>query len=90
MIYEIASSPIRGASVERLTDLWTPAHPKGARIGVSEDAPVWAGCGRGLSRGAHSHELIGRNEPGLQHFHEVIAEKTGYTGLRYVKPRVTV
>ena len=51
---------------------------------VRQDQAVWEGCGRGLSRGAHGHELIGRNEKGLQLFHEALARQTGYTGLRYV------
>ena len=50
---------------------------------VHQDEKVWEGCGRGLSLGAHSHELIGRNEKGVQLFHEVLARQTGYTGLRY-------
>jgi phenylpropionate dioxygenase-like ring-hydroxylating dioxygenase large terminal subunit len=51
---------------------------------VLQDELVWEGCGRGLSRGAHSHELIGRNEKSVQLFHEALARQTGYTGLRYV------
>lgn len=51
---------------------------------VHQDQAVWEGCGRGLSRGAHSHELIGPNEKGVQLFHEVLARQTGYGGLRYV------
>ena len=51
---------------------------------VHQDQAVWEGCGRGLSRGAHSHELIGANEKGVQLFHEVLSRQTGYTGLRYV------
>ena len=49
----------------------------------SQDQPVWEGCGRGLTRGAHGYALIGRNEKGLQLFHEQLAERIGYTGLRY-------
>ena len=57
-----------------------------ARAGraVGQDQIVWEGCGRGLSRGAHGYELIGRNEKGVQLFHETLARQTGYSGLRYV------
>jgi phenylpropionate dioxygenase-like ring-hydroxylating dioxygenase large terminal subunit len=48
---------------------------------VGQDQVVWEGCGRGLARGAHPYELIGRNELGVQLFHRVLAERTGYTGL---------
>jgi hypothetical protein len=34
--------------------------------------------------GQHGAELIGRNERGLQLFHEGLARATGYEGLRYV------
>jgi len=51
---------------------------------VGQDQVVWEGCGRGLSRGAHGYELIGRNEKAVQMFHEVLARQTGYSGLRYV------
>lgn len=51
---------------------------------IVQDQQVWEGCGRGLSRGAHGYEVIGRNEKGVQLFHEVIARLTGYAGLRYV------
>jgi hypothetical protein len=34
--------------------------------------------------GQHRHELIGRNEKGLQLFHQALAAETGYTGFRYV------
>jgi phenylpropionate dioxygenase-like ring-hydroxylating dioxygenase large terminal subunit len=54
-----------------------------ARRAVFEDLAVWEGCGRGLTRGQHGYELIGRNEKGLQLFHEGLARETGYTGLRY-------
>ena len=50
---------------------------------VPQDQPVWEGCGRGLTRGAHDYALIGRNEKGLQLFHEQLAERLGYTGLKY-------
>lgn len=50
---------------------------------VRQDQPVWEGCGRGLTYGAHSHALIGRNEKGVQLFHENLARQTGYDGLRY-------
>ena len=55
-----------------------------ARRAIGQDQLVWEGCGRGLARGAHGYELIGRNEKGLQLFHEALAQQTGYTGLRYV------
>src|SRR5581483_11004299 len=48
---------------------------------VGQDQAVWEGCGRGLSRGGHPYELIGRNELGVQLFHRLLAEQTGYTGL---------
>ncbi len=48
---------------------------------VGQDQAVWEGCGRGLSRGAHGHELIGPNELGVQLFHRVLAQQTGYSGL---------
>jgi choline monooxygenase len=51
---------------------------------IHQDQVVWEGCGRGLSRGAHRAELIGRNEKAIQLFHEQVAQQTGYTGLRYV------
>ena len=71
-----------------------PARPPGdfpplaemaARAGaaVRADAPVWEGCGRGLALGEHGHALIGRNELGVQLFHEALAEETGYGGLGY-------
>ena len=50
---------------------------------VREDAPVWEGCGRGLTQGGHGHALIGKNELGVQLFHESLADQTGYRGLRY-------
>lgn len=55
-----------------------------AGIAVREDAPVWAGCGRGLKLGQHDAALIGRNELGVQLFHEALAEQIGYAGLRAV------
>jgi len=54
-----------------------------AAAAIREDAPVWEGCGRGLRLGAHGHALIGRNEKGVQIFHEALAEQTGYDGLSY-------
>ena len=51
---------------------------------VGQDQPVWEGCGRGLRYGAHDHALIGRNEKGVQLFHENLARQTGYAGLRYL------
>lgn len=50
---------------------------------VGQDQPVWAGCGRGLTHGAHDYTLIGRNEKAVQLFHEIVARQTGYAGLRY-------
>ncbi len=50
---------------------------------VGQDAPVWEGCGRGLTRGEHGYALIGRNEAGVQLFHESLSERIGYSGLRY-------
>ncbi len=52
-----------------------------AGIAVREDAPVWAGCGRGMKHGQHEAALIGRNELGVQLFHEALADETGYSGL---------
>jgi hypothetical protein len=51
---------------------------------VGQDQLVWEGCGRGLARGAHGYELIGRNEKAVQVFHQQLARQTGYSGLRYV------
>ena len=51
---------------------------------IRQDQVVWEGCGRGLRLGQHGYELIGRNEKGLQLFHEALARQTGYSGLRYV------
>ena len=51
---------------------------------VHQDQVVWEGCGRGLSRGAHTHELVGPNEKGVQLFHEVLARQIGYSGIRHV------
>ena len=50
---------------------------------VGQDRVVWAGCGRGLMQGAHDAVLIGRNERGLQLFHEGLARQLRYEGLRY-------
>ncbi len=50
---------------------------------VGQDQPVWEGCGRGLSKGAHGSALIGRNEKGVQLLHESVARQTGFEGLRY-------
>ena len=55
-----------------------------AARGIEQDKAVWEGCGRGLARGAHRSELIGRNELGVQLFHELLAQQTGYSGLRRV------
>ena len=54
-----------------------------AAVAVGQDKPVWEGCGRGLSKGGHDSVLIGRNEKGLQLFHEILARQTGFDGLRY-------
>jgi len=54
-----------------------------AARGVAQDKPVWMGCSRGLRLGAHRHALIGRNEKGVQLFHERLARLTGYDGLTY-------
>lgn len=54
-----------------------------AARGVAQDKPVWVGCSRGLRLGAHGHALIGRNEKGVQLFHEGLARLTGFTGLTY-------
>jgi phenylpropionate dioxygenase-like ring-hydroxylating dioxygenase large terminal subunit len=56
---------------------------RAAQAIVDEDRPVWEGCGRGLTRGAHDYALIGRNEKGVQLFHRHLAERIGYAGLRY-------
>ena len=55
-----------------------------AAVAVHEDAPVWAACGRGSAFGGHDHVLIGKNEKGVQLFHEALADQTGYDGLSYV------
>jgi nitrite reductase/ring-hydroxylating ferredoxin subunit len=55
-----------------------------AATAIREDAPVWEGCGRGLDLGGHDYALIGKNEKGVQIFHEGLAEQTGYTGLSYI------
>lgn len=54
-----------------------------AGMAVREDAPVWEGCGRGLAFGEHDFALIGRNEKGVQLFHETLCAQTGYQGLAY-------
>jgi len=54
-----------------------------AGAAVREDAPVWEGCGRGLAFGQHGYALIGRNEKGVQLFHETLCDQTGYGGLSY-------
>lgn len=53
---------------------------------VRQDKPIWEGCGRGLSQGAHKYALIGRNELGVQLFHESTARQTAYEGLSYWNP----
>jgi len=54
-----------------------------AATAVGQDQPVWEGCGRGLTYGAHDYALIGRNEKGVQLFHEALSRQVGYQGLRY-------
>lgn len=44
---------------------------------IIEDQVVWEGCGRGLAKGAHDYVVIGRNEKGVQLFHEILADLTG-------------
>lgn len=39
-----------------------------------EDYPIGFGIQSGLASGANEHFLIGRNEPGLQHYHRQVAE----------------
>jgi choline monooxygenase len=72
----VADAPPGMPSPEQMADR--------ARRAVFEDLAVWEGCGRGLAMGQHECELIGRNEKGLQLFHEGLARETGYAGLRYV------
>jgi phenylpropionate dioxygenase-like ring-hydroxylating dioxygenase large terminal subunit len=55
-----------------------------AAIAIAEDQVVWEGCGRGLARGGHDYAIVGRNEKGVQFFHESLAELTGYRGLGYI------
>ncbi len=59
---------------------WRPGPPR--RSGRTS----W--CGRAAAGGCpaaqHGYELIGRNEKGVQLFHETLARQTGYPGLRYV------
>jgi phenylpropionate dioxygenase-like ring-hydroxylating dioxygenase large terminal subunit len=50
---------------------------------IREDQPVWEGCARGLAQGQHGHALIGRNEKGVQLFHQMLARRIGYEGLSY-------
>ena len=69
----LAQAPQGMPSLEDMTDR--------AGVAVREDAPVWAGCGRGLKLGQHEAAVIGRNELGVQLFHEALAEETGYDGL---------
>jgi phenylpropionate dioxygenase-like ring-hydroxylating dioxygenase large terminal subunit len=56
---------------------------KRAAVAVGQDKPVWEGCWRGIVKGAQEAMLIGRNEKGLQLFHEMHAKRVGYEGLRY-------
>lgn len=39
-----------------------------------EDYPIGFGIQAGLASGANEHFVIGRNEPGLQHYHKTVAE----------------
>ncbi|RYD87936.1 MAG: hypothetical protein EOP61_34595, partial [Sphingomonadales bacterium] len=55
-----------------------------AGLAVHEDAPVWEGCGRGLALGGHEHATIGKNEKGVQLFHQALADQIGYDGLSYL------
>jgi nitrite reductase/ring-hydroxylating ferredoxin subunit len=48
-----------------------------------EDISYWDGCGRGLALGAHSYALVGRNERGVQLFHEALSAQIGFNGLAY-------
>lgn len=43
----------------------------------SEDYPIGFGIQAGLSSGANRAFLIGRNEPGLQHYHRMVAREAG-------------
>jgi nitrite reductase/ring-hydroxylating ferredoxin subunit len=52
--------------------------------GVREDGVQWQASGRGVAFGGHDFITIGKNEKGVQLFHEGLAEATGYKGLRYV------
>ncbi len=54
-----------------------------AARGVAQDKPVWSGCARGLSLGAHDFALIGRNEKAVQFFHQGLAARTGFNELEY-------
>jgi phenylpropionate dioxygenase-like ring-hydroxylating dioxygenase large terminal subunit len=54
------------------------------KTAILEDIPIWNGCGRGLSLGSHPYAVIGRNEKGVQLFHEALAAQTGYNGLDYM------
>lgn len=42
-----------------------------------EDYPIGFGIQKGLRSGANDHFLIGRNEPGIQHYHRTVAELAG-------------
>jgi hypothetical protein len=37
-----------------------------------------------MALGAHEYALVGKNEKGVQLFHQAVADQTGYTGLRYL------
>lgn len=55
-----------------------------AALAIAEDKAVWEGCGRGLARGGHDYAVIGRNELGVQLFHEALAEATDYKHIEYL------
>lgn len=42
-----------------------------------EDYPIGFGIQAGLSSGANDHFTIGRNEPGLQHYHKTVEQVAG-------------
>lgn len=44
---------------------------------AEEDYPIGFGIQNGLDSGANSHFLIGRNEPGIQHYHRTVAKLAG-------------
>lgn len=44
---------------------------------AEEDYPIGFGIQAGLKSGANDHFLIGRNEPGIQHYHRTVGELAG-------------